>query len=247
MIQVSELKKKLDEKEVLKGLSLEVRKGETLVIIGPSGCGKSVLLQHLIGLMKADSGDIYIDGIRVTDYTETQWHQLRKRFAMVFQKYALFDSMTVEENIGFGLIEHTDLDRKAVSRIVEEKLEMVGLPGIGDKKPSEISGGMAKRVAFARAIAMNPEIILYDEPTTGLDPVMVTVVDNLTKNLQKELDVTSIVVTHDMKSAFRIADRMAMHFNGEIIEVGTPREIRESANPVVQQFINGTSAGPMSI
>lgn len=245
MIQVSQLTKSLDNKQILKSLSLEIRKGETMVIIGPSGCGKSVLLQHLIGLMTPDSGDIYIDGSRVTEYSESRWHQLRKRFAMVFQKYALFDSMTVEENVGFGLLEHTNLDRNAVSRIVEEKLELVGLPGIGSQKPSEISGGMAKRVAFARAIAMNPEIILYDEPTTGLDPVMVTVVDNLTKQLQKELSVTSVVVTHDMKSAFRIADRIAMHFNGQIIEVGKPEEIKKSENPVVKQFINGTTTGPM--
>lgn len=247
MIYVSELMKNLDGKTVLRGLSLEIRRGETMVIIGPSGCGKSVLLQHLIGLMKADNGRIVIDGVDVTDFTESQWHVMRRRFGMVFQKYALFDSMTVGENIGFALREHTGLGDRVIRKIVQEKLEMVGLPGIEDKKPSEISGGMAKRVAFARAIAMEPEIILYDEPTTGLDPVMVTVIDKLTRSMQENLEVTSIVVTHDMNSAWRIADRMAVHYGGQIIEVGTPEEIRESTNPIVRQFINGWDQGPMEI
>ncbi|PKK92017.1 MAG: ABC transporter ATP-binding protein [Candidatus Wallbacteria bacterium HGW-Wallbacteria-1] len=247
MIYVSELNKNLDGKVILKRLSLEIRRGETMVIIGPSGCGKSVLLQHLIGLMKPDDGRIVIDGVDVTGFTESQWHGMRRRFGMVFQKYALFDSMTVGENIGFALREHTGISDRVTRKIVQEKLELVGLPGIEDKKPSEISGGMAKRVAFARAIAMDPEIILYDEPTTGLDPVMVTVIDKLTKSLQENLEVTSIVVTHDMNSAWRIADRMAVHYGGHIIEVGTPKEIRESTNPVVRQFINGWDQGPMEV
>lgn len=246
MIYVNGLKKVLDSKVILDDLSLEVRRGETMVIIGPSGCGKSVLLQHLIGLMKPDGGEIYIDGQNVTGFSENRWHSMRRRIGMVFQKYALFDSMTVGENVGFALREHTGLPDCVVRKLVSEKLDMVGLPDVDDKKPSEISGGMAKRVGFARAIATDPDIILYDEPTTGLDPVMVTVIDKLTRSLQERLKVTSIVVTHDMQSAFRIADRMAVHYGGQIIEVGTPDEIRNSRNPVVKQFINGRDKGPMT-
>jgi len=245
MIYIENLCKSFGEKRVLNNLNLEIKRGETMVIIGPSGCGKSVLLKHLIGILKPDSGIILIDGQDITHMDEKALDKVRRKFGMLFQGAALFDSLTVGENVAFGLRQHTNLSDKTIKNIVAEKLEMVGLPGIENLYPAEISGGMKKRVGLARAIAMDPEIILYDEPTTGLDPVMVTNIDYLTTTLQKKLNVTTIVVTHDMISAYRIADRMAMHFNGQIIEVGTKEEIRNSTNPVVRQFIEGKAKGPI--
>ena len=245
MILVNDLYKRFGEKAVLKGLSLEIFRGETLVIIGQSGCGKSVLLKHLIGLLKPDSGQIIVDGFDITKFNNKQMNEFRKRFGMLFQGAALFDSMSVGENIAFGLRKHTNLSDKAIRMIVSEKLEMVGLPGIEDMYPSEISGGMAKRVGLARAIAMDPEIILYDEPTTGLDPIMVTKIDELINKLKKELQVTSIVVTHDMRSTQEIADRVAMHYGGQIVEVGSKEEIFKTENPIVRQFIQGEIIGPI--
>lgn len=247
VISVRDLHKAFGPKKVLRGLTIDVRKGEILVIIGPSGCGKSVLLKHIMGLLTPDSGSIYYAGKEVTRFSEAEFNVMRKRFGMLFQGAALFDSLTVGENISFGLREHTDLPKSAIDKIVNEKLELVGMPGIADLKPAQLSGGMKKRVGLARAIAMDPDVLLYDEPTTGLDPVMVTIIDKLTVDMNRKLGCTTILVTHDMKSAFRIADRIAMHFNGQIIEVGTRDEIMRSTNPVVKQFIDGSEEGPITL
>ena len=247
IISIKNLFKSFNKKQVLNGLSVDVKKGEVLVIIGPSGCGKSVLLKHIIGLLTSDSGEIYYGGYEITKFDEPHLKEMRKTFGMLFQGAALFDSLTVGENISFGLREHTDLSKTEIDRIVDEKLELVGMPGIANLKPSQLSGGMKKRVGLARAIAMKPEVLLYDEPTTGLDPVMVTIIDKLTLDMNKKLGCTTVLVTHDMKSAFRIADRIAMHFEGKIIEVGTREDIMNSKNPVVRQFIGGDEDGPITV
>jgi len=247
IISVKDLFKSFGVKKVLKGLTIDVKKGEILVIIGPSGCGKSVLLKHIMGLLSPDSGAIYYAGNEVTKFSEAEFNIMRKRFGMLFQGAALFDSLTVGENISFGLREHTNLSKTEIDKIVNEKLELVGMSGIAELKPSQLSGGMKKRVGLARAIAMDPDVLLYDEPTTGLDPVMVTIIDKLTVDMNKKFGCTTILVTHDMKSAFRIADRIAMHFDGQIIEVGTRDEIMRSTNPVVKQFIEGSEDGPITL
>jgi len=247
IISVKNIFKSFQSKKVLTGISIDIRKGEIFVIIGPSGCGKSVLLKHIMGLLKPDSGEIYYNGLDVTKFGESDLNKMRIKFGMLFQGAALFDSLTVGENISFGLREHTDKPKEEIDRIVNEKLELVGMPGIADLKPSQLSGGMKKRVGLARAIAMDPEVLLYDEPTTGLDPVMVTIIDKLTIDMNKKLGCTTILVTHDMKSAFHIADRIGMHFQGKIIETGTREEIEKTSNPVVRQFIEGAEEGPITL
>lgn len=247
MIIVSNLQKSFGPKQVLKGVNLKIYDGESLVILGPSGCGKSVLLKHIIGLMKPDSGQVLIDGEDITRFEQKKLDALRMRMGMLFQSAALFDSLNVEENVAFGLRRHTKLTSRAIHHIVSEKLEMVGLPGTNYLMPSELSGGMRKRVGLARAIAMEPEIILYDEPTTGLDPIMTSAIDELHLSLKERLGVTSIVVTHDLKSAYRVCDRIALHFGGQIVEIGTREEIINSPNPLVQQFIRGEAQGPMTL
>ncbi len=247
MIIVSNLQKSFGPKQVLKGVNLKIYDGESLVILGPSGCGKSVLLKHIIGLMKPDGGQVLIDGEDITRFEQKKLDALRMRMGMLFQSAALFDSLNVEENVAFGLRRHTSLTSRAVHHIVSEKLELVGLPGTNYLMPSELSGGMRKRVGLARAIAMEPEIILYDEPTTGLDPIMTSAIDELHLSLKERLGVTSIVVTHDLKSAYRVCDRIALHFGGQIVEIGTREEIINSPNPVVQQFIRGEAQGPMTL
>lgn len=247
MIIISDTYKKFGPKEVLKGINLKIYDGETLVILGPSGCGKSVLLKHIIGLLKPDHGQVIIDGEDITVFPQKKLDQLRLRMGMLFQSAALFDSLTVEENIAFGLRKHTDLGDIAVHHIVSEKLELVGLPGSNHLMPSELSGGMRKRVGLARAIAMEPEIILYDEPTTGLDPIMTCAIDELHLSLKKRLGVTSIVVTHDLNSAYRIGDRFALHYGGQIVAIGNKEEFTHSPNPLVQQFIKGEAQGPMTL
>ncbi|MBI3039736.1 ABC transporter ATP-binding protein, partial [bacterium] len=224
MIIVSHLTKSFGPKQVLTGINLKIYDGETLVVLGPSGCGKSVLLKHIIGLLKPDDGQVLVDGDDITKFDEKRIDSLRMRMGMLFQSAALFDSLTVEENIGFGLRKHTNLSTLAIHHIVSEKLEMVGLPGINTMMPSELSGGMRKRVGLARAIAMEPEIILYDEPTTGLDPIMTSAIDELHLSLKKRLGVTSIVVTHDLDSAYRISDRIALHYGGQIVAIGSKDE-----------------------
>lgn len=245
MIEIKQLHKSFRGNHVLRGINLTIKKGETIVIIGRSGCGKSVLLKHIIGLMKPDSGELSIDGEDITKYPKSKLNQLRQKFGMLFQGSALFDSMTVAENVGLGLNEHTNLTDKKIKKIATEKLKMVGLVGVEEIKPAELSGGMKKRVGLARAIAMEPEFVLFDEPTTGLDPIMADVINELIINLRNRLNITSIAVTHDIVSAYKIADKIAMLYKGKIIFVGTPEETKNTDNSVVQQFIQGSSQGPI--
>ena len=246
MIEAKGVCKGFNGHTVLDRLDLTIHRGETLVVIGRSGCGKSVFLKLVIGLMKADSGALRVEGVELSALSVKQLNAQRMRFGMLFQASALFDSMTVGENVGFNLIEHTDLSHSAVHDRVDEALELVGLKGIQDLKPSELSGGMKKRVALARAICMRPEILLYDEPTTGLDPITAAAINELIIRLHDKLKVTSVVVTHDMVSVYKIATRVAMMYQGKIVETGTPEAIQHSSNPVVQQFITGSSSGPMT-
>ena len=246
MIEAKNVLKSFAGRVVLNRLNLQVVKGETLVIIGRSGCGKSVLLKHFMGILKPDQGEVLVDGLNVGALATKDLNHLRMRFGMLFQASALFDSMTVGENVGFALVEHTSLSSKAVQQRVEESLELVGLKGIQDLKPSELSGGMKKRVALARAICMQPEILLYDEPTTGLDPIMADAINDLIIELHDKLKVTSVAVTHDMVSAYKIATRIAMMYQGQIIHIGTSEEIRSATDPVVRQFITGSAQGPIT-
>jgi phospholipid/cholesterol/gamma-HCH transport system ATP-binding protein len=247
MIELIEVKKSFGANHVLRGVNLKVESAESMVVIGGSGTGKSVILKHIIGLIRPDSGKIVIDGENIPDLPERELNEFRKRFGMLFQGAALFDSLSVWENVGFGLKEHRNLPEAEVREIAREKLAMVGLKGIEDRMPADLSGGMKKRVGLARAIAMDPQIILYDEPTTGLDPIMSDVINNLIREMNQQLSVTSVTITHDMRSAYKIADKIAMLYQGEILEVGTPDQIRESPNPVVQQFINGSAVGPIAV
>lgn len=245
MIEIKEVYKSFGNNQVLNGVDLNINKGETIVILGRSGCGKSVLLKHIIGLMKPDKGQIFIDEEEITAYSYKKLSNLRRRFGMLFQGAALFDSMTVEENVGLSLTEHTDLSKEKIKEIVKEKLRLVGMAGVENLKPAELSGGMKKRVGLARAIAMDPDIVLYDEPTTGLDPIMADVINELVISLRNTLKITSIAVTHDIVSAYKIADRIAMLYEGKIIWVGTPEETKNTTDPVVKQFIHGSSVGPI--
>lgn len=245
MIQIKEVHKSFDNNHVLRGVDLTINKGETIVIIGRSGCGKSVLLKLIIGLMKPDEGKIFISGDDITFLNDNQLNKLRQRFGMLFQASALFDSMTVDENVGLGLREHTKLPEDEIRQKVKEKLKLVGLSEIEEKKPAELSGGMKKRVGLARAIAMDPEYVLYDEPTTGLDPIMADVINELIIDLRNTLSITSIAVTHDIVSAYKIADRIAMLYEGKIVFVGTPEEVKNTDNAVVRQFIEGSAQGPI--
>lgn len=240
MINIVNLKKKFGDNEILKGVNLKIEKGVTLVIIGRSGCGKSVLLKHIIGLLKPDAGSVFIGDEDITKMNEKQIYNIRKQFGFLFQGAALFDSMNVEENIGLGLKENTELPKDQIAEIVSEKLELVGLPGIHKMKPSDLSGGMKKRVSLARSLATNPEYILYDEPTTGLDPVMSDQIDELIKDLSEKLKVTSVVVTHDIFSVYDVADKVAMMHEGKIYFEGTPRELTETNDRLIRDFLNRT-------
>ena len=245
MIAVRGLKKRLGKKQVLDGLDLDIQSGETVVVVGPSGSGKSVLLKHIIGLMDADAGSIQVDGEEIVGRRERELNRTRKKFGMLFQGAALFDSMTVGENVALPLREHAGFTEEEIEARVTERLEWVGMKGVERMKPASLSGGMKKRVGLARAIVMDPKFILYDEPTTGLDPIMADVIDQLIRDLQRRLGVTSIAVTHDMASAFKIGDRIAMLLGGRIIYNGTPDETRATREPVVRQFIDGSSQGPI--
>ena len=246
MIQIENLCKSFNNLKVLVNLNLNIDKGKTTVIIGRSGCGKSVLLKHIMGLLKPDEGRILIENQDIAKFNEQELNSLRLRMGMLFQGGALFDSLTVGENVGFALIEHQHLNQTEVIKRVRESLAMVGLLGIENLMPSELSGGMKKRVALARAICMKPEIILYDEPTTGVDPITADIINDLIKDLHDKLNVTSIAVTHDMKSAYKIADKIAMLYQGKIIACGTAEEISNTTDAVVHQFINGLSTGPIT-
>ncbi|MBP6944088.1 MAG: ABC transporter ATP-binding protein [Candidatus Omnitrophica bacterium] len=246
MIELINLCKAFDDNVVLDNVNLTIEDGETIVIIGRSGTGKSVMLKHIIGLMKPDSGQVIIDGQDVTRLGGKELNELRLKFGMLFQGAALFDSLSVRDNVAFNLIEHRKMDDASIDKRVAECLELVGLKGIEGLKPSELSGGMRKRVGLARAICMDPKIILYDEPTTGVDPIMADAVNDLIKGLQSKLKTTAIAVTHDMTSAYKIADRIAMLYKGKIVESGTPEQIKNTSNPIVKQFITGAAKGPIT-
>jgi phospholipid/cholesterol/gamma-HCH transport system ATP-binding protein len=246
MIEIINLCKQFSGKKVLDNANLIINTGETMVIIGRSGCGKSVLLKHIIGIMKPDSGQVIIDGTDITKLNGRDLNAFRVRFGMLFQGAALFDSLTVEENIGFNLIEHSNWPRVEIRKRVTECLGLVGLKGIENLKPAELSGGMRKRVGLARAICMKPAIMLYDEPTTGIDPIMGDAINDLMKDLHDRLKVTSIAVTHDMVSAYKIASRIAMLYKGKIVSVGTPDEMKNTSNPIVKQFVTGAAKGPIT-
>lgn len=239
MIQIQELKKSFDKHVVLDGINLHVEKGETRVIIGGSGEGKSVLLKMIIGLLEPDDGTIIVRGLRVDPGDRRSLQEVRKFVAMVFQGSALFDSMSVRSNVGFTLDENSLLTPSEIDNIVREKLALVNLEGVENLTPAELSGGMKKRVSLARALAANPEIMLYDEPTTGLDPINADAINNLIIDLQRKLSVTSLVVTHDIQSSYKVADRISMLHHGKIIATGTPQEIQRSFDPYVRQFIAG--------
>jgi phospholipid/cholesterol/gamma-HCH transport system ATP-binding protein len=245
-IKVDDLWKSFGSQSVLKGLSFEVNPGETFVVIGGSGQGKSVLLKNIMRLMKADRGEVYIQGLPIMDLDQNELYSLRRKMGMVFQEAALFDSMSILDNVAFALRMHTKFPEKELLLQAREKLAMVGLKGVDHKFPSEISGGMKKRVGIARAIALVPEILLYDEPTTGLDPVLSSAIDELILKMQTDLSVTSIVITHDMKSALRIADRVLFLFQGGIRFLGAPQELLQSDDPVVSQFVKGETQGPIA-
>lgn len=237
MIKILDIYKSFNKKGVLKGLNLEITNKETLVILGKSGCGKSVLLKHILGLLKPDSGKILIDGNDITSISYRQLQKIRMNIGMLFQSSALFDSMTVEQNVGLGLRRYSELPEKDINKRISDCLALVGLKGVMDLFPSELSGGMKKRAGLARAIAMNPKYILYDEPTTGLDPATANVINDNIIRLKEQLNVTSVVVTHDINCVKRVSDRIAMLHDGKIIFTGTFTELKESDEENVRQFL----------
>ena len=247
MIEVKGIAKAFGRQKVLKSCDLTIESGETLVILGQSGGGKSVLLKIIAGLMHQDAGIVRINGKRRHEMTEAELGKLALSFGFLFQGAALFDSLSVGQNVTFALRRFTDHSKAKLRDIAEERLNWVGLKGVQDKKPSELSGGMRKRVGLARAVAMDPAFILYDEPTTGLDPVTADSINELILSLQKRIKMTAIVVTHDMTSAYKVGDRMAMLYHGEIIEVSATEAFRNSPNPLIQQFIHGRAEGPIEI
>lgn len=246
MIAIRDLSKRFGKKVVLDGLDLTVPKGKNTVVIGGSGTGKSVLIKCVVGLLRPDEGEIRIDGEDVTKMDERDLVRVRRKFGMLFQGSALFDSLNVGDNVAFALRRLKMYPERQIRDVVEEKLSMVGLRDIQLLMPAELSGGMKKRVGLARAIAAEPDILLYDEPTTGLDPIMADVINDLIVSLRESLGVTSISITHDMASAYKIADFIAMLYKGRIVEVGTPAEIRGTSNPVVRQFVEGRAQGPIT-
>ena len=239
MIRLSNICKSFNDHVVLDRLNLTVEPEKITVIIGQSGCGKSVLLKHMIALIRPDSGQVIVDGEDITSLDEKGLNQTRKKFGMLFQDAALFDSMTVGDNVAFPIREHTRLSEKDIKEVVFEKLKLVGLTESFYKMPSELSGGMRKRVGLARAIALDPKIILFDEPTTGLDPIMKDAIDGLIMKTQEQTQATCVVISHDIDSAFKIANKLAMLSDGRIVESGTPEELQASKNPVVVNFIKG--------
>jgi phospholipid/cholesterol/gamma-HCH transport system ATP-binding protein len=239
LIELRNVSKRFGRLVVLNGVSLDIEEGQSLVVIGASGSGKSVMLKHIVGLLKPDEGEVSYDGKRVDTMNARELDKVREQFGFLFQMGALFDSLSVEENVAFPIVEHTLKTPEEVRQVVAEKLAMVGLDGTQKKMPAELSGGQRKRVALARAIAMGPRVILYDEPTTGLDPIRADVINELILKLKRELNVTSIVVTHDMNSAFKVADRIVMLHEGKLIIDGPPQEIQKSEVPVVRRFVLG--------
>ncbi len=247
IIELQEVHKSFGPQQVLKGVNLQVPRGLTTVIIGRSGGGKSVILKHMIGLIRPDRGRVLVDGQDLNRLDDRQINRVRRRFGMLFQDAALFDSMTVGQNVAFPLREHTNLSAEQIEETVIEKLKMVGLVNVEHKMPSELSGGMRKRVGLARAIALEPEIILYDEPTTGLDPPLSAAINRLIVETQERLGVTGVVISHDIAGAYEVGQRIAMLYDGRIIAQGPPEEIRDSQDEVVQQFIHGRAEGPIEV
>jgi phospholipid/cholesterol/gamma-HCH transport system ATP-binding protein len=245
-IRLSHLTKAFGDKVVLDGLDLDIAEGQSLVLIGPSGTGKSVLLKHIIGLLAPDSGQVFVDGIDLWSLAGKELNDFRKRFGMSFQEGALFDSMTVFENIAFPLKRQTKMNAEETRKRVEECLEIVNLAGVETKKPAELSGGMRRRVGFARAIALEPEILLFDEPTTGLDPIMTDVIDSTIVEMRQRLRCTCVTITHSMASAAKIGDRIALIYHGKIVFDAAPTEFLKSADPLVRQFVEGRADGPMT-
>ena len=241
MIEIKNLHKRFDDNQVLKGIDLQIDSGETIVIIGSSGCGKSVLLKHIVGLLSPDEGIVKVENQIIDELNQKELYEIRKKFGFLFQGSALFDSMTVEENVALPLVEaKSTQSEKEIEQLVSEKLDLVGMSGIQKIKPAELSGGMKKRVALARALITNPEYILYDEPTTGLDPIMSNNIDNLIRELSKKLNVTSVVVTHDMYSVKNVASSVAMIFEGKIYFHGSPKDLLNSKDEVIVDFIART-------
>lgn len=237
-IDIINVHKSFGRQNVLEGIDLSVPRGKISVILGRSGIGKSVLLKHMIGLIRPDKGKVIVDGVDIMSLSKPELNKFREKFGMLFQGAALFDSLTVFENVAFPLVEHTDYDKVTIAKIVKQKLALVGLHGVEEKMPAELSGGMKKRVGLARAIALEPEIILYDEPTTGLDPVMADSVDRLILDTQRKLGITSVVISHDIKSAFEIGDKIAMIEEGKIIAEGDREQFKKSPHPLVQRFLS---------
>ncbi len=247
MIRLVDIHKSFGKQKVLDGLNLTVEKGKTTVIIGRSGGGKSVLLKHIIGLIRPDRGQVIVEGEDITVLNDKDLNEVRKKFGMLFQEAALFDSMNVAENVAFPLREHTNMSNDEIMDSVRDRLAAVGLSGVEEKMPSELSGGMRKRVGLARALAMRPQIVLFDEPTTGLDPVMTEAINQLIVETQRAFNLTCVVISHDIQSVFEIGHRVAMLYEGRIIEYGTPEEVRASRNPVMVQFLTGSTEGPIQI
>ncbi|MCB2189401.1 MAG: ABC transporter ATP-binding protein [Deltaproteobacteria bacterium] len=247
ILELRQVHKSFGAQAVLRGLDLTVERGRVNVIIGRSGGGKSVILKHMIGLLQPDRGRILVDGVDLAGLGERGLNDIRKRFGMLFQEAALFDSMSVFDNVAFPLREHTRLAAEKIRQVVAEKLALVGLPGAEGKMPSQLSGGMKKRVGLARAIALEPEIILYDEPTTGLDPLMTEAINRLIADTGRRLGATSVIISHDLKGAFGIGEKISMLYDGVIIASGGPADIQASPDPVVQQFIQGRVDGPIEV
>ncbi len=247
MIEFVDIWKAFGPKQVLRGVNLTVRKGEIMFIIGQSGAGKSVLVKHLVGLLKPDKGRVYLDGQDVTDLTEKEFFPVRKRCAMVFQNSTLFDSMTLLDNVALPIRKHFGLSLRAARDEAMKKLDLVSMAMHAKRYPADFGDGMRKKVAIARALTLNPEFVIFDEPTTGIDPISANIVDRLIRDLSDRLGVTSIVVSHDLRSIFGVADRVAMLYQGEFVLDGPPAAFRASDDPIVRQFINGYPEGPMEI
>jgi phospholipid/cholesterol/gamma-HCH transport system ATP-binding protein len=247
IIRLENVRKSFGSHAVLRGVDLSIHRDSVCVIIGRSGGGKSVLLKHMIGLLKPDSGRVLVDGRDIVPLNETELAPVRRKFGMLFQGAALFDSLNVAENVAFPLTEHTRMSQSEIMDIVERKLASVGLGGMGGKMPAELSGGMRKRVGLARALALDPEIVLFDEPTSGLDPIISGAITDLIRRTQSEFGATCVVISHDIPSTLSVADRMYMLHEGRIIAEGTPDELRQSSDPVVGQFLRGETEGPIHI
>ena len=247
MIEFHDIYKSFGPKHVLRGVNLTVHKGEIMFIIGSSGAGKSVLVKHLVGLLRPDKGRVVLDGQDITDLTEAEFYPVRKRCAMVFQNSTLFDSMTLLDNVALPIRKHTGVTMSEARELALKKLELVNMADEATRYPADFGDGMRKKVAIARALTLDPEFVIFDEPTTGIDPISANIVDRLIRDLSDRLGVTSIVVSHDLRSIFGVADRVAMLYKGEFLLDGPPSEYRTTDNPIVQQFINGRPTGPMEV